>query len=126
MAAAPATAGSSKPASVPLKPLPRPQTLVADGARLDGRGLEEFRALCERRRRRRAARRRDAAYPRPATRATARTQARRRRTSPHPLSQPSFPAAQIKPSAVLDTRVISRAAGSAYAEFSSTKVMAAV
>ncbi|GBF88956.1 exosome complex component [Raphidocelis subcapitata] len=72
MAAAPATAGSSKPASVPLQPLPRPATLVADGTRLDGRGLEEFRTV------------------------------------------------------FLDTRVISRAAGSAYAEFNSTKVMAAV
>ncbi|KAI8470526.1 MAG: putative exosome complex exonuclease RRP41 [Monoraphidium minutum] len=67
-----AAAAGGKPASVPLQPLPRPETLVSDGTRLDGRGLEEFRSV------------------------------------------------------FLNTKVISRAAGSAYAEFSNTKVMVAI
>jgi len=42
-----AAAAGGRPASVPLQPLPCPAALVSDGARLDGRGLEEFRSVCE-------------------------------------------------------------------------------
>lgn len=36
-----------QPASVPLEPLPLPQHVYKDGVRLDGRGNEEFRNICE-------------------------------------------------------------------------------
>jgi hypothetical protein len=39
--------GRGRPASVPLQPLPPPAALISGGARLDGRGLEEFRPPCE-------------------------------------------------------------------------------
>jgi hypothetical protein len=36
-----------QPASVPLEPLPLPQQIHQNGVRLDGRGNEEFRQICE-------------------------------------------------------------------------------
>lgn len=36
-----------QPASVPLEPLPLPKHIFQDGVRLDGRGNEEFRSICE-------------------------------------------------------------------------------
>jgi len=34
-------------ASVPLEPLPLPKEVLKNGLRLDGRGFEEFRSVCE-------------------------------------------------------------------------------
>jgi hypothetical protein len=36
-----------QPASVPLEPVPLPKQIYQDGLRLDGRGNEEFRSICE-------------------------------------------------------------------------------
>jgi hypothetical protein len=122
-------ATGGKPASVPLQPLPRPQTLVSDGTRLDGRGLEEFRSVCEssksaRRTARRAIARLQAGLPiaaGPVPVAAGRTVSRSAGELRLAIPPPAAPLI-----VVLDTKVISRAAGSAYAEFSNTKVMAAV
>ena len=125
-----AAADGGRLASVPLQPLPRPTTLVSGGTRLDGRGLEEFRNICER-----AAPFTSANELRPvgAGRSCCALSAAHEQCGPQPCNdaasarplQPT-PPPPPPPPAVLSTKVISRAAGSAYAEFGGTKVMAAV
>lgn len=103
---------------MPLQPLPRPQTLVSDGTRLDGRGMEEFRPVCE-------------WLPTPSFKGLAAARAVEFglpviacALRPWVRCAPTRPPAG--PPAVLETKVVSRAAGSAYAEFGSTKVMVAM
>lgn len=98
--------------SVPFLPAARPQQVLQDGSRLDGRGFEEFRSVCE--------------WP------FAHLSHRPPRTkhtigpllvAPQPAHWAPLSACTA---AVFRTGVISQASGSAYAEFRNTKVMVGV
>lgn len=124
-----APSGARPPASVPLQPVPLPATLVADGVRLDSRSLEEFRPVCE------CVHDIDECCASWASGVPAAAAVAAASRSPYfaaplrctradccPCTTTSSPPTPP----VLDTGVVSRAAGSAYAEFGATRVVAAV
>lgn len=101
---------AGQPASMPLEPLPLPKDITRQGLRLDGRGYEEFRSVCK--------------WGMGAWCGSTPPLSRRWPTWLLPRAAAAAAAAVAR--AVLDTGVITRAAGSAYIELGNTKVMAAV
>ncbi len=92
---------AAKVVSVPLEPLSASEQVLQGGVRLDGRGYEEFRPACE--------------YKPVAQTPVCQHAA---------LSVPQHVSLCVH--AVVSTKTLSQATGSAYAEFANTKVMVAV
>ena len=108
-----------KLASVPLQPLPLPESVLRDGLRLDGRGFEELRPICE------LAVCWLAGEGRAAFEANAK---RRHQCAAAPARRRArLPKNRLAPHHTLVTNVhaVASAQGSAYVEMGETKVMAA-
>ncbi len=108
--------------SVPLQSPPKPAHILEDGLRLDGRGFEEFRPVCE------------WCHWGPYAPTLMACPNAGEAHAVRPLLRPPPPCAPGSPilsccaaaAAVVNTKVVTQAAGSAYAEFGGTKVMVAV